>query len=320
MLAPTVHTDGVMTAVAHNIDDFNTLVQSSFMPLEVTTPRAEFAGRIRSAHRDDVYCYEVVANEHTVLRTPRMIERTTLGEFFKLSTMLSGSSIVMQDDREAVLGVGDVALYDTTRPYTLISSEGARTAVIMFPRSLVELPPGVVGQLTAVRLGHDHDMTSIISPFIASLTADLRRLAVPAGIRLARNLVDLVTTMLVAELDIDDEENSRRSLLRRVCAYIDDHLGDPALGPAGIAREHFISIRYLQALFQQEHTTASAWIRQRRLARCQRDLTDPLLAERPIAWIAARWGFVEPTHFSRVFKDQYGMSPRDARAHTHRAA
>ena len=311
---------GVMTSVAHSMDAFNALVQASFMPLEVTTSRPDFTGRIRAARRDDVYCYEIAANEHIVQRTPRMIETTTTGEFYKLSTMLSGTSIVLQDDREAVLGVGDVALYDTTRPYTLISSEGARTAVVMLPRQQVELPPGIVRQLTAVRLSSDHGMTSIISPFIASLAADLRQFESSAGARLARNLVDLVTTMLVSELDIDDEETSRRALLRRVCAYIDDNLGDPALGPGKIAAAHFISVRYLQVLFQREGTTASAWIRQRRLERCRRDLTDPVMARWPIAGIAARWGFLEPTHFSRVFKDHFGRSARDIRAAGQQAA
>ena len=36
--------------------------------------------------------------------------------------------------------------------------------------------------------------------------------------------------------------------------------------------------------------------------RCRRDLVNPALADRPVAAIASRWGFVDAAHFSRVFQ------------------
>ncbi|MPZ96284.1 MAG: helix-turn-helix domain-containing protein, partial [Propionibacteriales bacterium] len=47
----------------------------------------------------------------------------------------------------------------------------------------------------------------------------------------------------------------------------------------------------------------------RRLARCRRDLLDPALADLPVAATAARWGFANPTHFNRVFRDNFGHPP-----------
>jgi AraC-like DNA-binding protein len=38
-----------------------------------------------------------------------------------------------------------------------------------------------------------------------------------------------------------------------------------------------------------------------------------LLADKPISAIAARWGFPDPAHFSRLFKATYGRSPRQFR-------
>ncbi len=55
--------------------------------------------------------------------------------------------------------------------------------------------------------------------------------------------------------------------------------------------------------------TVSTWIRTRRLEQCRRDLLDPMLADRPVAAIAARWGFVDAAHFSRAFKTAFGVSP-----------
>jgi len=58
----------------------------------------------------------------------------------------------------------------------------------------------------------------------------------------------------------------------------------------------------------------AAWIRQRRLERCQRDLLDPALASRPVSAIAARWGFADAASFSRTFRAALRIPPGRYRA------
>ena len=48
----------------------------------------------------------------------------------------------------------------------------------------------------------------------------------------------------------------------------------------------------------------------RRLARAREDLTD---SDLPVSTIAHRWGFSDPSHFTRSFKARYGSSPREYR-------
>lgn len=50
-----------------------------------------------------------------------------------------------------------------------------------------------------------------------------------------------------------------------------------------------------------------------RLERCKRDLASPTHAHRHIGEIAFAWGFNDLSHFGRVFRDHYGLSPRDWR-------
>jgi AraC-like DNA-binding protein len=102
-------------------------------------------------------------------------------------------------------------------------------------------------------------------------------------------------------------------LVRRIHAYIDSHLGDPGLSPAVVAAAHHISLRYLHKLFEPEPHGVAGLIRQRRLERCRDELLDPAQADRPVAGIAARWGFSSAAHFSRVFRDAYGMPPGEFR-------
>lgn len=50
-----------------------------------------------------------------------------------------------------------------------------------------------------------------------------------------------------------------------------------------------------------------------RLDACRRDLADPRLRDRSVSDIAFSWGFNNAAHFSRSFRDEYGVSPREWR-------
>ncbi|MEU5261475.1 helix-turn-helix domain-containing protein [Amycolatopsis sp. NPDC021455] len=43
-------------------------------------------------------------------------------------------------------------------------------------------------------------------------------------------------------------------------------------------------------------------------------LADPALARRPVASLAAEWGIAEASHFSKLFRAEFGVSPREFRA------
>jgi AraC-like DNA-binding protein len=67
-------------------------------------------------------------------------------------------------------------------------------------------------------------------------------------------------------------------------------------------------------MFQAHSTTVARWIRSRRLDRVRQDLADPRYASIAVMDVARRWGFVEPSPFSRTFRAAYLMSPSEYRA------
>jgi AraC-like DNA-binding protein len=269
---------------------------------------------IKSASIDEVHVTDVRATEHVVERTPELIARDAR-PYFKLSLMLSGTGLLIQDDREAVLQPGDLAVYDTNRPYSLVFGDDFRTMVVMFPKHLVALPPDMMAQLTAVRISGHEGLGAMIVPYLTQLAGNLDQLSGVTGARLTQSAMDLVTTLFTHELDLDTTSNDpHRALMQRIHAYIDSNLASADLSPTSIAAAHFISTRHLHGLFQEQGTSVSTWIRIRRLERCRRDLVNPLFADRPVSAIAARWGFVDAAHFSRTFKAAYEVSPSEFRA------
>lgn len=309
--------DAVQTAVAHSFSAWHDLISESFVPLHVRSSNPEkFHGRLRSRLLDELSIVEVTATGHSVHRTPSLIARSDR-PYFKLNLQLAGTGLLLQDNREAVLQPGDLAVYDTSRPYTLAFESDCRTLVLMFPHDALDLPAGSVGRLTATRMAADKGLGRMISPFMTQLAENLDVLSGPSGHRLAHNTVDLLSTMFAAELDQaqDSPERPHEELLGGIRRFIEANLADPELSPASIAAAHFISTRHLHNVFQEAGTTVAHWIRTRRLENCRRELRDPLLAHRPVSAIAARWGLVDAAHFSRIFRSAFGEPPSTYRRH-----
>ena len=74
-----------------------------------------------------------------------------------------------------------------------------------------------------------------------------------------------------------------------------------------------ISTRYVHALFEADGKSVCEHIQHRRLEVTVSVLTDPLYAARSIATIALSYGFKSQAHFSRLFRERYGVTPRGFR-------
>ncbi len=299
----------LMESTAADFDDWRSLVSDSFVPLE-TDPqrRGAFAGSISARDYDAVVMSHICANPHAVLRTPRLIAGG--GEdYYKVSLQVSGHGLLVQDGREVPLAPGTLALYDTSRPYTLSFDTDSTSYVMMFPQSRVTLPQDSVAQLTATAIGAGHDLGAVVSDVIVRAGTMLPTLTRSVGIRFAGNIVDLLTTVMADELsDGAEVPDERQRLWTQVIAHIDDHLGDPTLSPATIAAAHFMSVRALHQLFAGGESVAGE-IRRRRIDRCRIDLADPRQRHVPVAAIGARWGLPDPAHFSRLFRKIVGQPP-----------
>ena len=95
-------------------------VSELIVPLECAPHHgATFHGRLRAGSLGPVQLCGLEASAHTVKRTPRLAANTQ-GDQYKLSLVLGGEALIVQDAREAVLRPGDFAIYDCSRPYTFV--------------------------------------------------------------------------------------------------------------------------------------------------------------------------------------------------------
>lgn len=255
-----------------------------------------------------------------VRRTPELISRAD-PDMLKMVLVRGGNTcVVEQDGRQARLSAADIACYDTRRPYQVAcGADGDRPTAMMtfmFPPSMLPLCRNQLRGLTAVRIPASTGLGDLTSQFLLHLARNIDHYSPAEAARLSTAALEVLATRLAHELDVRDwgtQETRRHALLTTVQAFIQQHLGDSGLSPAMIAAAHHISLRSLQQLFHDEGLTVAGWIRRRRLECCRRDLSDPAQAARPVAAIAARWGFASAADFSRAFRSVHGLPPAEYR-------
>lgn len=301
--------------IADRFDAYRDTVSRTFVPLVplASMPMDSFACRLDSRSLGMVQISTIRATPHAVQRTPAAARRSDEA-FFKLGLQMSGSARLEQDGRQASLQPGDFAIYDTTRPYRLEFLSDYHIIVVMFPRSLLRISSRQAGDVTARAVSGRTGLGALLSPVLAGLGPDLDAGA-DAEAHLSEAVVDLIAACFSPVEDRAGSMPSRRGqLMADIRAYIDANLSDPSLDVAAIARAHHISTSYLQKLFASDSISVAALIRERRLDRCRRNLADPANAHRSAALIAAHQGFSDASHFSRLFRTAYGMTPGEYRS------
>ena len=291
------------------------LVSEILSPLDVVcdlTPG--FHGQLTSGDLGPLQLAEITS-ERQLLRGRAQDSREAELERYVFVLQLHGSSLLMQDEREAALSPGDFAVIDTRRPYQFSLPGQFQIFVIAAPRKLMRLSTGQIRAVTALTFSGHSGVGALVSPFLSRLSEQMGDYEASTAARLADNVLDLLLTAMTQRLDGSPEVavTSRCRLLLLAQRYIEDRIDDVGLNPASIAAHHHISTRYLHKLFEADGTTVNGWIRSCRLERCRRDLADAALASRPVSAIAARWGLPDPARFSRLFRYTYGVSPTEYR-------
>jgi AraC-like DNA-binding protein len=273
-----------------------------------------FRGSVTQASLGRAVCSDVCSDRQHVFRTPSRIARSDL-DFILVALGNQGVGGVVQDGRETVIHPGEFALYDTTRPYELKFDHAFTQTIFKVPREMLQRRLGATEALTAISFGADAPLQKLAYDFIFKLCHSADQIDPQHAVVLSEQAVDLVAMALSERLGKTSLPSSshRSALLYRLKAHIRSHLADPDLSLSDTAAALGISPRYVNDLLSQEHTSFQRYVLAERLAQCRRDLASAALAGRQIGEIAFAWGFNDLSHFGRVFREHFGMSPREFR-------
>jgi AraC-like DNA-binding protein len=258
----------------------------------------------------------------TVRSTPVTLRRTTAlaradsEPCVVLELQRAGRRTVTQDDRSTVLHPGDLDIIDTSRPYTSANLDGTDQHYIRVPRAGLALPDRTLSRITGQRVGPQNPVAELMVTYLVRLAGD-DRLAARADMDVFESpTIELIRAVVATQLGDDTlaREPLENTLALRIMEFTRQHLTDHDLSAAKIARAHNISVRHLYTTLSRSGIVLGEWIRLRRLEGCRGDLARTGRNSRTISFIAHQWGFGDATHFSRAFRDAFGMSPREWRA------
>ena len=244
-------------------------------------------------------------------RTRRNIAHTP-DDCLLICREIAGEAGLEQDGRQALLAPGEFTVIDPQRPYTAEFATRSKMLVLKLPRRSLEARFGRVNDVTALKLQPDDRILALTSAHLAMLPDCAGAIAPAAMATVAQYTLDLIALSLSAATGSDKPARSAaRSLAAaNLRAFIEMRLSDTALDPSSAAGGAGISVRYANALLADEGTSLLRLIQTRRLDQCGRALANPLQRHRTISEIAFAWGFSDLTHFGRLFKKRFGVSPR----------
>jgi AraC-like DNA-binding protein len=304
------------------------LVNRVFIPLAIRPLAADggaagpggFAGSATGRDVGGLRAWRVAGTPMAAIRASRHV-RATAGDDYLLALHIGGTAAAVQGDRQVTLQPGDLALFDSARPYsiTFTAAPGRHFEHLIFqvPRASLDARCRQIAAATALAVPGCSDAGQLTGPYLRALARPGWAATGPSA---ARPFVELGLDLAVSALRTvaggtahpgHDQQGAVSQLKRYALAQLE--LGDPALTPATAARASYLSTRQLHRLFAAEGTTFGAWLREQRLRRCQDDLADPRLGHLAVADIGARWGYRSPAHFSRVFTARFGSPPGQAR-------
>ena len=230
------------------------------------------------------------------------------GGFCGVMVVVDGAQVARSGTQEHFLYPGDILAWDSSCSGEFEIFEPGLRLQLFMPRERVEgLVPGISRRRAFERVDGRDPVAALVRKCLETVWQTRGTLS---SVDLLRSVE---ATLTVLSLSLRGRTNcqsrSKDEVYDLVLSYIERHLDDPSLSPAKIAQTHGYSIRSLHSLFCSHGATVAGHIRLRRLEQCRRDLASGV-ADPRVSDIAFKWGFSDLSHFSKLFKSSFGVTPK----------
>lgn len=227
-----------------------------------------------------------------------------------LAVQTAATAAFEQCGQQYTVRPGELMLNDITAAYDYGWDGDGGSCAFQVSHEMLGLPVYII-RAAARRLPVSpvYDLTRAHLAYLHQHRDDLE--TDPGGRHLGRTTLELMRALIVsasggATVPYDSTAELRESAI----AYIDLHRANPALTPAAIAAAHHVSARLLYKAFARVGLSVEQTIVGLRLEAARYELARPVNASLTVGAIARRCGFSNPSHFSRRFRQRYGLTPR----------
>ena len=229
-----------------------------------------------------------------------------------LKLVTNGAMHIEQGRQARHIGPGEIVLVESS--YVYRQSFGEQTDMIA-----LRFPPHALKER-----GLRHDLRGLITPdmsaadtraigeFVMSIAAQQGETSVALRRRQGDQLLELID-LLIGDPTALTRARSGAATLFRARRFIAQNLRNPELTVSLIAAAVCVSDAHLGRLFRDAGQSVMRYLWESRLELAA-DMLRRCQGRVQIGDIAYRCGFSTPAHFSRAFRERYGVSPRHALA------
>ncbi|WP_205695486.1 AraC family transcriptional regulator [Conexibacter sp. SYSU D00693] len=227
---------------------------------------------------------------HQIARDPDAVVRLVVPLRGRLAIQVAGET--------ASLAPGDAGLLPEGAPFVLGHGDAARGLVLTLPADAL---PSTARSRLDLRTG----LGAVLDGMLRALVAQRDGL----DARAFRTVADQVAELL-GHLAARRTATGRHALVEQTFReHVRAHADDPALTGTSAAHALGWSLRQVQVALQHAGTTPREVIRETRLRRAHRRLTDPALAHLGVTEVALLSGFGSVRTFGDAFRERYGAAP-----------
>jgi AraC-like DNA-binding protein len=281
-------------------------------PLYDTTPltaEQQFETSVESYLLDDVVMNRCTVGPHTLARRRRHLS-SDANDHLALRVYTRGQTVQTAGERVMVMAPGTITLVDRRHEMCGRSSAGDLIGALISRR---RIDTRWFDKTPAIIWSTDSPQGRLLAHATLKLWADLPQAVVADAAALAAGFTGLINGLLTTRPDAEQRAALDKATLPAMQQFIERHLHDPELGTGMLCRAFHCSRARLYRLFKplggiERH------VRVRRLQRCFDQLAQADGKPRRVNAVAATWGFYDPSHFHRLFKARFQMTPSDALA------
>lgn len=287
-----------LSGILHNGND----------PLRVDGYNAEtIDGQIETTHIGGITFSRIEASPHRIAQ-PAVDQRRVINVLLQIF----GTSVLEQGGRRIETSPGDCLIGDLSQSRQLLNPTGTKHLLIVIP--------GETAFSNGLGLHDSHYQCFSSSRGLGRLSRNLVETIIEdraaIGAEYERDMADMVMRLLRLSLLASEEQfvlGARQRLVQQAKSFVDKNIRDPDLDLHQVAHALNCSPRYLHTAFAAEGTSITKYIWSARLELCHQELIRTRKEEMTVTDIAFACGFNSSSHFSRTFKEKFGVSPSKLR-------
>lgn len=230
------------------------------------------------------------------------------GRFLKLRWFSSGQVRLIHGEESTVIGPGAIHVIDQSREIVEISSAHEQRSVFV-PHAVLDYDPGRRPVWASLPL--DTPAGRVLAAAFESFFRELPLAEAPQAAIVEAGFIGLLRGLVSGALETAAEAPAAAARAQAMMRFLDRNLADPTLGVESLLGTFGAS---RATVFRDFAASGGVqrYILERRLERAFADLAGHPGARGIVRAVAESWGFASESHFSKLFRQRYGMAPGEA--------